>query len=243
MSATHANRGRIAELAIARQASAYAIAGRAWLARQRVQEATGRDGRVLHVSSAPVDFLGALSGGRALALECKQEGGTAVALSRFDDEQRGALEALHALGAEVLVAVVFMRPEPEAYVVPWSPVAAFMAAPWRASLSRAWCRVEGRAASCYVESGELKRIAFLDTWEHPGREQARAEVERDRQAAIARPAPLTLELDEPMQSPRASVYSGLSDDAIRDRIVAATNDGVARQLRHQRRAPLRRRRS
>jgi penicillin-binding protein-related factor A (putative recombinase) len=229
----YANRGRIAELAVARQARIYLREGRAWLARQRVQQATGRDGRVVHVSAAPVDFIGASSGGRALALEVKQEAGESVALERFDDAQRGALGALHQLGAQVLVVFAFMAQPLEVYIVPWGACATFLGAPWRQSLSRAWCRANGVMAPAHCERGTLHRIAFLDAAPHVEQAAARDQVEAERAAALARPPrEEQLELAAPIAP---SPYKGLSADAIRDRLARACADGIDRQLRRQRR--------
>lgn len=236
MPETHANRGRALELAVARQAREYRRQGRAVLVRQRTPQATAGDGRVVHAAAAPVDFLGARVGGRALAVEAKQESGMSLALSRFDDDQRAALAALHLMSAEVVVLVAF-EALGETYSIMWSTLAGFLAAPWRASLSPTWCRAHGLLVP-EVERDSLRRrrCLFLDAAPHPQIESAGVEVaaEQARAEALARPPePLVLEVST--QPP--SAYAGLSTEQIRDRLVDAVNTGIDRQLRRQRRNP------
>ncbi len=183
-------RGRQLELAVKRAAVDYRKARRCVLLQQYPRTATGRDGELIYAGSAPADFLGAIASNvddaRALAVECKEVNGSSLPLSRLDDEQRMALDVLHQLGALVYLVVDFV-PVEEVYVIDWRHVAEFRSAPWRESLSLAFCRAHGLLVPEVNRDGKAgyRRALFLDGKEHPLAEAARRTIAAERDKAQA----------------------------------------------------------
>lgn len=98
-----------------------------------------RDASGRYLEAAPVDFLGALLGGRAVALDAKEHAGPRWPLSQLHDHQARDLEAVHLAGG---IAGVALRLGGEGWWVPWAELRATWQA-WRAggrpaSVDGAW---------------------------------------------------------------------------------------------------------
>lgn len=229
--------GRPLELAINRAAAQYLRAGRAWLRKQHVPWVPGRDGVLVPAGDAPIDFLGGTGpneaqyvAGRVLAVECKETTRGNLPHGELHTSQRSALQAMHDMGAIVLVVCDFTD-KAEVYAVTWPRVAAFYAAPWRKSLSLEWFRANGLVLP--EENRDIERgrkTLFLEGCEHWGREQAQEAVDAER---LAHPGVVSLEPadEESPPPPVRSEYAGLTKAQIQERIIAASNDGLDRQLK------------
>jgi len=182
-------RGKPLELGILHEAAVCAKSGRAWLARQYPRVATGPGGAMHYVGEAPIDFLGARAGGRALALEAKETERESFPLD--DDHLSGAqiktARGLVGLGVEVQLVIDYKRVG-EVYAVAWAQVDRFLAAPWRASLSLDWARAYGlRLPETDRFDSEKRHTHFLDGGVHPDLDGAheRVKAERDAGAVIS----------------------------------------------------------
>lgn len=227
--------GRPLELAVARASARYLRDGRAGLRRQHVPWFPGPDGVLRPVGDAPIDFLGCTGRdeaigvrGRMLAIECKETSTLNLPLVEFHDSQRSALDAVHALGAIVLVVCDFTS-KGEVYAVTWQRVAEFIAKPWRKSLSLDWFMAYGLVLPEENRGAQGRRTLFLDGKEHWARVHAQECVEAEQLKSG------TISLEEPEEPyappPAVSAYAGLTKDQIKERIVSASNDGIARQLK------------
>jgi penicillin-binding protein-related factor A (putative recombinase) len=227
-------RGGGLELAIARAARAERKAGRrVVLVRQYPDIAHDRDGSAFYSTGAPVDFIGALDG-KAIAIEAKESKTPSLALSRLRDDQRSLMGILHAAGADVRLVIGFTSIA-EVYSIAWPEVATFIAFPWRASWSLAWCRAVGEVLpQSDANDPRQRRVHFLDGAPHPQRDEAIATV------AGERTKPIASHVEEPIDeatAPAPSPFHGLSTDEIRDRLASAADAGVEHQLhrwRHNR---------
>lgn len=224
-------RGKPLELAISRSGRDYRKAGRAMLVRQSPPISNGPDGLLFYAGDAPIDFLGCVAGGRALALESKSTQRVSWPIAELRDDQREALGQMHRLGAHTAVILSFDEHQ-ETYLLPWLPLFAFLENPWRESISVQWCRAHGLVIDETDRDDEKKRrCPFLEAKAHPERDAAREyvteEEHRARERAAARPAP------EPEQEtlPMPSRHAGLTHEQRLDRILNAANDGVQRQLK------------
>lgn len=223
-------KGKALELAISRAATRYRQEGRAMLIRQQPPIASV-NGAVQYVGKAPVDFLGGLAGGQGLAVEAKStEEKKSFELRHLRDEQRANLSALYALGQRVLLVVAFDS-EGETFAIDWAHIASFLAKPWRESLSVAWCRAFGLVVpEIDRENPKTRRCLFLDGKEHP---QARISNEivnaEKRRSPSVEPEELDLFADDSPST--GSRYEGLTMEQRKDRILAAAQDGMKRQLK------------
>lgn len=229
--------GRPLELAVNRAAARYLREGRAWLRKQHVPWVPGVDGILHPTGDAPIDFLGGTGpneaqyvAGRALAVECKETSRGNLPHGELHASQRSSLQAMHDMGAIVLVVVDFTD-KAEVYAVTWPRVAAFYAAPWRKSMSLEWFRANGLVLPEENRDAERgRKTLFLEGREHWAREQAQEAVDAER---LAHPEIVSLEpADEVMPAPpMRSEYSGLTKAQIAERIIAASNAGLDRQIR------------
>jgi len=227
------SRGKELEAAIARAARDYRKEGRAVLMRQQPMTAPGKNGEAIFVSDAPVDFIGAKNGGRAIAFEAKETGEHSFPLAKLRHDQREALAALAAVGVECAVVIDFKRLA-EVYAVDWARIAEFIAAPWRKSLTVDWCRAYGVHVpeQNRDSSSHPRKTLVLDGGVHP-----EAIEIHDRILAEQRSSPVIsledeedLQLDVPMP-PREQ----LTPEQWKERIIKAANDGIDRQLNQRRR--------
>lgn len=166
--------GKPLELAIVHAATHYKKQGRCALARQYPRLAW-RDGAMRYASKAPIDFLGAHKGGRALAIEAKEINDLSLELateSGLSEDQRSACALLYRLGADVHV-IVDVVPEREVYDLRWAVITTFLNAPWRRSLSLQWMRAYGQLLPEENRDVEAeRRVLFLDGDPHIGKETA-----------------------------------------------------------------------
>jgi hypothetical protein len=102
-----------------------------------------------------------------------------------------ALERTHALGGVAGLIVAFM-PSWETHWIPYVELAAFLAAPWRQSLSRDWCRAHGQHVKIGASANGKPMVLFLDMAPYHDRANAAQRVEADRLAH-----PYELPLEEP----------------------------------------------
>lgn len=223
------NRGKPLELAIGRAARAYRREGRLALVRQHTPTATGKDGFMQYSAAAPIDFLGTLAGGKALAVEAKSTSGTSWPIAELREDQQTALGAMHSLGAVVYLVLSFDKTA-ETYRVGWPELAAFLARPWRESLTPTWCQAFGLLVpETDRDDSTRRRCMLLDAQEAPGAAQARLAQVEEQQRALSRPAkPEPCQEALPLAPP---AYPKLTEEERRARIVDACNEGIARQLK------------
>ena len=238
------SRGRPLEVAILRAARKYRKDGRAMLVKQSPPIATGADGLIVYSGTAPVDFLGCHRDGRALAIETKSTKRPSWPIADLRDDQREALSALDALGADVRLVLAFDELG-ETYALPWRTVASFLANPWRESFTPAWCRAFGLLVPEQDRGeGSRRRCLFLDAAEHVDAAQARLAMVEEQQRA----KPATKVEAEPARpaAPSRPSFVSLSEEERRARILDACNEGIGRALKSaaqaQRFAPRRGRR-
>lgn len=203
-------RGGALELAIKRAgAGLYRPAGRACITQQFPDIANMGDGTVGYASGAPVDFLGALQGGRLIAIEAKSTKGQSLATERLRPDQQRLMGILASLGADVRLVIAFgadgTKTLGEVYSIGWPAVATFLAVGWRASFSRTWARVEGLHLPVeHPGNAATRRVLWLDGHEHPDRRAAVDQLEAEK----ARRAPTPSALDD---NDMDSLTNGLDD--------------------------------
>lgn len=165
-------RGRQAERAVQLAAAHYRRAARADITKQ----ATGMrkvGGRYRYTTKSPIDFRGTIAGGKSICLEVKEHAGVSFPLneSTLSDKQRKALDAAQKMGGEVWL-VIDLPDAQETYLVAWERVQAFIARPYRHSLSLQWLRAHGYLCKESGRGADDFRIWFLDYYDHPGRATA-----------------------------------------------------------------------
>ena len=173
-------KGRALELAIGRAARNYRKENLCILIKQEVR--TIRDGANLRmVGAAPVDFLGCLYGGRALARECKETDQASFPLANLDADQRYALNCLHDFDADVALIIDFSRVG-EVYSIPYLHILDFLKSPYRASLSLDWCRAYGLLLPeiSRDEADGPRHCLFLEGKPHADHDAAFARVTAER---------------------------------------------------------------
>lgn len=177
-------RGKGLELALAREAAACLKSGRAGLVRQYPNVRMGPDG-MQYVGDAPIDFLGARAGGQALALEAKETDrveGLALDEDHLSAKQIKACRILAGLGVDVQLVIDYKRAL-EVFAVPWVHVDRFLAAPWRASLSRDFACAYGLLLpERDREDDKARRVLFLDGVPHVEQATALLRVQTERQS-------------------------------------------------------------
>jgi hypothetical protein len=237
-------RGKGLELGLAHEGKACLKSGRAAIVRQYPRMAAGPDGTMIYAGDAPVDFLGARAGGHAIALEAKETDRESFPLDddHLSRAQIAACRALISMGVEVQIVIDYKRVA-EVYAIPWAAVDAFLAAPWRASLSLDWARAHGLLLPEHDRDDETRRrTLFLDGAPHPERGAAGNRViaeravcpvitldqklaaadARDRRWAERRQQQLAVEPVRPNPATDPEGY--------RAHILRIANEGVTRQL-------------
>jgi penicillin-binding protein-related factor A (putative recombinase) len=213
-------RGRALELAVARQATAYYREGRCVLARQYPRTATGAHAAVVYVGDAPIDFLGVMAPATPLAVECKETSEHSFPIEKLEEDQRNALDAFARFGGRTLVLIDFEK-HGECYSIEWHHIRDFIAAPWRKSLSLAWCRAFGMLVPTTPRDADDWKVMFLDGVPHPAQLEAHIEVARERHGAPI----VSLEPAEKPQ-PRTAGAEKMTIEERMQRIRAATEEGI-----------------
>ncbi len=237
-----ANRGSELELAIARAAREYRKQGICALVKQEPRVST-INGEMAYTGSAAIDFLGChgpagkFTAGRALCVEAKQTGKKSFPLRDLRDDQVAALEAFHALGADVRVCVD-MTEIGECYLVDFIFVSCFIAAPWRRSLSVQWLRAYGLLLPEVNRDTAQRKVLFLEGKEHPQWEQYREEVDFERETKP------TIKLDdsEDDDAPRPvkpDEYAGKTPEEVREMRHASLVESIALGYERQKNKPVR----
>lgn len=227
-------KGKPLELAIARAAKAYRREGRAYLQRQYPPVSVGPDGTLGYNDKAPIDFLG-VADGKAVAIEAKSCEGTSWPTSLLRDDQRDALDAFHKAGGSAQIALSFDK-HAETYLVAWERLSAFLAAPWRESLTVEWARAYGLVVPEVDRKDPTRRkTMFLDAQEHPAAAEALVAVSADRQRAeVNRVSEPESAIDDAPRPFKPSAYVGLTAEQRAERIRAACLEGVDRQMKARR---------
>lgn len=224
-------RGRPLEAAIGRQSKTYAREKRIYLRKQETPTAQGPDRSVIYSGTAPIDYLGADATGRAVAVEAKSTHKASLPNDEVRPDQCDALDLMDGLGAVVWLVVAF-ESAGETYRLDWSAVAPFLANPWRESISRTFCQAYGLLVpEINRDDSQKRRCLFLDAQEHATAAQARVDVILDRERCLARPARPEVSQEALELPPAPSVYVGLSEEQRRQRIIDATQAGIANQLK------------
>lgn len=177
-------RGKGLELGLAHEGKACLKSARAAIVRQYPRMAAGPNGTMIYAGDAPVDFLGARAGGHAIALEAKETDRESFPLDEdhLSRSQIAACRALVSMGVDVQLVIDYKRVA-EVYAIPWARVDAFLAAPWRASLSLDWARAFGLLLpELYRDDETRRRTLFLDGAPHPERSAAINRVVAERTA-------------------------------------------------------------
>lgn len=137
-------------------------------------------------SKPPVDFAGALAGGKGVFIEAKEE--TDGASFPIMDKRRGLkthqrrwMEDVHELGCYVRLVVALWK-YGEVFSIMMPDVTRFMNAPWRESLSRDWLHAYG-----YLVPVVGQACRFLDESPTIEYEKARDRVEKEKARALAKP--------------------------------------------------------
>lgn len=166
------SRGREAEAAVMLAARHYRKAARADVTKQATgmrKTATGWQ----HSKKASIDVKGALAGGRSICIEVKQHAGVNFPIneSTITKAQRDALDVAVKMGGEVWL-LVDLYDIGEAFIVEWTTVQKFLAAPYRASLSLCWLRAHGFVCKATGRGTDSYKIWWLDYSPHIGRAAA-----------------------------------------------------------------------
>jgi len=215
--------GKPLELAISRAAREYRKQKRCVLLRQHTG-VSNVGGFAEYTQSAPIDFLGVQSSGRALFVEAKstEEASLPVVEDKFKAHQVATANTLEHFGALGWLVVWFERMN-EVYAVPWKYARAFFSAPWRKSLPLHWMRAYGLLCpQSGGESSEPWKVWFLDGVAHEEREVALAAVAAERERAGG----LVVSL---MPAEPAAVTKGaesMTIDERKARIRKATEDSI-----------------
>jgi penicillin-binding protein-related factor A (putative recombinase) len=185
---SQANRGKAVEGACELGAREYRRQNRALVFHRETKMRAGK-----YVAQAGVDFNGPIVGG-AIAFDAKE-----THLERFDlsedhfpQHQRDELTAAQALGARTGLVLGFL-PRYECYWLPWERVQEFLAAPWRASLSIAWCRAFGLLLPIQPCGVAKVRIMWLDGRAHPEAAAYALDVATERAGCAGKQAQMALE--------------------------------------------------
>jgi penicillin-binding protein-related factor A (putative recombinase) len=141
----------------------YRKQGRCYIDDRPTPTYTRADGSKGFASRAPIDFRGTIPGGRAYAREAKDTSEASFPLAQLREDQRDALDAVLALGADVGVVIAFL-PGWTVFDVPWRPLAEFVRNPWRQSLTQEMCAAWGMLLP-YSDG----RVWFLDGKPHPNK--------------------------------------------------------------------------
>lgn len=227
---SNVNRGRELELAVKRAAVEYRKESRACLVQQFPRTATGPGGTLVYAGSAPADFLGAI-GNVASAVECKECAAKSFPLANIDTEQRAALDAFEAYGFDVFL-VIDMAAYGEVYILPYFTVAAFIAAPYRKSLTIDYLRAFGQLVPMEGED-KKRRALFLDAVAHPEADRALLSFWDDRKDKPLVSLDGPDDTDEEPTERKPSPYAGLTKDQIKERLRAAVEEGLVNQLKEQ----------
>ena len=230
-------RGRSLENAVRRQARAYAKDGRCLLFKPPTPTFTDGNGNVRFAGKAGVDFAGCHRGGQALFLECKETSGKALPIEKISDYQVRLMSELHDLGSDVRLIVSFDSVG-EAFAIKWPSVRNFIDAPWRESLSLAWCRSRGwLLPETDPDDSERRCVHFLDGEAHPQAQEALEESHRDEDACRARIAE-EIRAEQAETSPQAISQGTMAD--YQARIMDAVAEGIRRQSKRKPRTYARR---
>ncbi len=148
--------------------------------------------------------------------------------SHIKERQIDALRSHHILGGDAYL-VVEMTMYGEIYRVPFASLDGFLAAPWRASLSIQWLRAHADLVMVSM-SGKTRYAWVLDVKQHAERFTAYLAVTEEK----ARAAGHVVELFKPEVKFRrravAADRPSPGTEAYRERIRAAMEEGITRQL-------------
>lgn len=153
---------------------------RAGKARIRKQE-TGQTHGGAYRAKSPIDFVGVIQGGQALAIEAKMCALAYFPLSdsHISESQVEALREQHLLGA-VAWLVIEMTAYGEVYRVPFAELDRFVKAPWHKHLSIAWLRAFADVVPVSNSDTPVRAAYVLDAKPHPERETAYLAVVADK---------------------------------------------------------------
>ena len=164
-------RGKALEGACELAARRYRAANRADIGYNDVKRIWTRDGWVYPKKAKP-DFSGTAQG-VAVVFDCKETHAASWPTDDLPEHQRDALAA-NARGISG-IALRFCggsSAEWECYWIAWAELGPFLAAPWRKSLSRDFCRAHGEVIRVGVNESRKIVVFFLD--HHPDAEQENA---------------------------------------------------------------------
>jgi penicillin-binding protein-related factor A (putative recombinase) len=218
-------RGRALESAVGLACRHYERQGRAYVFKRPTATATRPNGEVVYTAKSGVDWNGSIAGG-AIHFDTKETHSNILPLANIEEHQVDALRTVAKLGARAGLVVGFL-PSWECLWVPWEALQAFLAAPYRQSLTRAWCQAEGLLLRVQ-STGAGPRVLFLDGEPHPMRDEAKKCVEVDRASYHRAPR-----VAPPVAaSPRVDY----TDKATREaRLRDAVQEGISNQLGKRRR--------
>ncbi len=219
-------RGKGLELAILRASrSIYKPTKRGMLFRQVSNSAAG---------DAPIDFIGSANDRdrpRPFAVECKETQGQSLELRNLDGNA-SALDDAMACGFDCRIAIDFTAVG-EVYLLDWLHVSLFIEAPYRKSLSLAWCRAMGLLLpEENRDSEKTRRVLWLDGKEHVDRAYCQEQIDEERatKPVIALDGP---EPDDEPKPPTKSEYGSMTPEEYRARIRDAVAEGTKNAARRE----------
>lgn len=172
--------GRALERAVGKQAKLYQRQGRCWLYKVPTPTYTDGNGGVRYGQKAPVDFLGLVAGGRAIAIETKETQADSLPLTDWPEHQREILQTYASMNATAWLVIDFVK-HGETFVIDVKAVAEFLASPWRQSISLAHARAVG-----LLVANDGEHCHFLDGVPHPLQAESCDVVEAERAKALNR---------------------------------------------------------
>lgn len=134
------------------------------------------------IREQPVDFGGTVEGMHA-SIDAKESMKEAWPIDNLTEDQRDQLAAnARGISGIALRFCGVSSAEWECYWIAWAELGPFLAAPWRKSLSRDFCRAHGEVIDVGTNESGKPVVYFLDHHPHADRANAKTRVEAERAA-------------------------------------------------------------